>query len=188
MSFLYISFISLLSYFLAKVLLSNAKQNIVGLLIALSIVVAFNVAAARFTLIAIHISITNFSIVILLITMIETILLERHIAKIKKGEVNQNNKSVEREYSEIFNLIGFGLIFIGMAIVSGLLIGSDLTLELMLKILFTIFALMIYSLIYLGIKFANLKVRYAVRGSILSFLMMLLAYFGNSILLIRHIT
>ena len=60
-------------------------------------------------------------------------------------------------------------------------------LELIFKIVFTVFALIIYVLTFLGVKYANLKVRYAVRGTILSFAMVLLAYFGNSIILINYL-
>ena len=63
----------------------------------------------------------------------------------------------------------------------------DLDLELIFKIVFTAFALIIYMLTFLGVKYANLKVRYAVRGTILSFAMVLLAYFGNSIILINYL-
>jgi len=42
-------------------------------------------------------------------------------------------------------------------------------------------------LTYLGVKYANLKVKFAVRGIILSFAMVLLAYFGNSIILLNYL-
>jgi len=58
---------------------------------------------------------------------------------------------------------------------------------LMFKIIFTAFALIIYMLTYLGVKYANLKVKFAVRGIILSFAMILLAYFGNSIILLNYL-
>ena len=57
------------------------------------------------TILAAHLFITGFSVAVLVITFFETTLLERHITKIKKGEVGSNTKSVEQEYSEIFELI-----------------------------------------------------------------------------------
>jgi ABC-type uncharacterized transport system permease subunit len=125
--------------------------------------------------------------VILIVTFFETTLLERHITKIKKGEIGSNAKSVEREYNEIFALIGFGLVGIVLSLISGLLVLGKLDLELIFKIVFTSFALIIYTLTFLGVKYANLKVRYAVRGTILSFAMVLLAYFGNSIILTNYL-
>jgi ABC-type uncharacterized transport system permease subunit len=145
------------------------------------------VSAKGLAIIALHLSATSFSIVILLVTFFETTLLERHITKIKKGEIGSNAKSVEREYNEIFILIGFGLMGIIFSLISGLLVLGELDLELIFKIVFTMFALIIYLLTFLGVKYANLKVRYAVRGTILSFAMVLLAYLGNSIILINYL-
>ena len=110
------------------------------------------------TFLAMHISITSFSIAILAITFFETTLLERHMTKIKKGEIGTNAKSIEREYSEIFNLVGIGLGCILLSLLSGLIIGADFSLELMLKIMFTLFSLIIYLVTFLGIKYANLEV------------------------------
>jgi hypothetical protein len=64
---------------------------------------------------------------------------------------------------------------------------GEMNLELIFKIIFTAFALIIYMLTYLGVKYANLKVKFAVRGIILSFAMVLLAYFGNSIILLNYL-
>tara|TARA_B110001454_G_scaffold163561_1_gene153116 strand:- start:132 stop:533 length:402 start_codon:yes stop_codon:yes gene_type:complete len=132
-------------------------------------------------------TITGFSIVILIVTFFETTLLERHIIKIKKGEIGSNTKSVEREYSEIFNLVGLGLACLTLSLLSGLWIGEAFPLEIIFKIIFTLFAITIYLLTFLGIKYANLKVRHAVRGIMLSFMMILLAYFGNSIVLNNYL-
>ena len=82
------------------------------------------------SLLAAHLSATSFSIVILIVTFLETTLLERHITKIKKGEIGTNTKSVEREYNEIFTLIGFGLFGLVLSLISGLLVLGDLDLSL----------------------------------------------------------
>ena len=134
-----------------------------------------------------HVSATSFSIVILIVTFIETTFLERHITKIKEGMIGSNVKSVEREYNEIFVLIGLGLGSIVLSLLSGLMVLGEMNLELIFKIIFTAFALIIYMLTYLGVKYANLKVKFAVRGIILSFAMILLAYFGNSIILLNYL-
>jgi len=67
------------------------------------------------------------------------------------------------------------------------LVLGELDMELIFKIVLTIFALIIYMLTFLGVKYAHLKMRYAVRGTILSFAMVLLAYFGNTIILINYL-
>ena len=187
MSFPVTTLISLLAYFAIRLMLSSSKQVFTGLAVALLVILGFMMSSNGFTMLAAHKSITCFSIVILIITFFETTLLERHITKIKKGEIGSNVKSVEREYGEIFNLIGLGLGCIILSLISGILIGGELELELVFKILFTIFALIIYMLTFLGIKYANLKVRYAVRGTILSFVMVLLAYLGNLIILTSNL-
>ena len=84
-------------------------------------------------------------------------------------------------------MIGFGLGGIILSLISGFMVLGEIDIELIFKIIFTVFALIIYMLTFLGVKYANLKVRYAVRGTILSFAMVLLAYFGNSIILINYL-
>ena len=186
-SFPITTFIALLAYFISRGLLRSSKQIYIGLFLALILIISLMISSKGISILALHVSATSFSIVILIVTFFETTLLERHITKIKKGEIGSNAKSVEREYNEIFALIGFGLVGIVLSLISGLLVLGKLDLELIFKIVFTSFALIIYTLTFLGVKYANLKVRYAVRGTILSFAMVLLAYFGNSIILTNYL-
>ena len=187
MSFPVTTLIALLSYFISRALLKSSKQVYAGLALALLMIIGLTIYSKGISILGLHISATSFSIVILIVTFIETTLLERHITKIKKGEIGSNVKSVEREYNEIFFLIGFGLGGIVLSLISGLMVLGELELELIFKIVFTAFSLIIYMLTFLGVKYAYLKVRYAVRGTILSFAMVLLAYFGNSIILINYL-
>ena len=187
MTFPITTLIALLTYFASRTILTSARQVYIGLFLALLIIVSLMIMREGVSLLAAHLSATSFSIVILIVTFLETTLLERHITKIKKGEIGTNTKSVEREYNEIFTLIGFGLFGLVLSLISGLLVLGDLDIELIFKIIFTAFALIIYMLTFLGVKYAHLKVRYAVRGTIFSFAMVLLAYFGNSIILINYI-
>jgi ABC-type uncharacterized transport system permease subunit len=186
-SFPIITLIALLSYFISRTLLKSSKQVYAGLCFALLVIVGLMAYSKGISILGLHVSATSFSILILIVTFFETTLLERHITKIKKGEIGSNDKSVEREYNEIFVLIGFGLGGIILSLVSGLMVLGEINIELIFKMIFTVFALIIYMLTFLGVKYASLKVRYAVRGTILSFAMVLLAYFGNSIILINYL-
>ena len=188
MSFPLTTLFSLACYFIAKKLLSIPKQTFLGLCIALIVMFVLMFKSHGFNALATHISITGFSLVILIVTFIEMSLLEKHMIKIKSGEISSNVKSVEREYSEIFILIGIGLVAIILSLISGILIGTDLELDLIFKFIFTVFAIIIYMVTFLGIKFANLKIKYAVRGIMLSFSMVLFAYLGNSILLKTYLS
>ena len=187
MSFPITTLVALITYFISRAVLKSSKQVYAGLFLALLMIVGFMTYSKGISIIGLHVSATSFSIVILIVTFFETTLLERHITKIKKGEIGSNVKSVETEYNEIFILIGFGLGGIMLSLVSGLMVLGEIDIELIFKIVFTVFALIIYMLTFLGVRYANLKVRYAVIGTILSFAMVLLAYFGNSIILINYL-
>ena len=187
MSFPLTTLIALFTYFMSRVVLKSSRQVYIGLFLALILILGLMTYTEGVSLLAAHLSATSFSIVILIVTFFETTLLERHITMIKKGEIGSNTKSVEREYNEIFLLIGFGLLGLILSLISGFMVIGELDIELTFKIIFTSFALIVYLLTFLGVKYAHLKVRYAVRGTILSFAMVLLAYFGNSIILINYI-
>lgn len=187
MSFPVTTLIALIAYFLSRLIFTSSKQVYIGLFLALLVIMGLIISSKGMTILALHMSVTSFSILILIATFFETTLLERHIIKIKKGEIGSNTKSVEREYSELFILIGCGLIGIVLSLISGLLALGEINIELIFKIIFTSFSLIIYMLTFLGVKYAHLKVRYAVRGTILSFTLVLLAYFGNSIILINYL-
>ena len=97
MSFPLTTLIALISYFLSRAVLKSSKQVYAGLFLALLTIIGFMGYTKGITILGLHVSATSFSIVILIVTFFETTLLERHITKIKKGEIGSNVKSVERE-------------------------------------------------------------------------------------------
>ena len=105
MSFPLTTFIALIGYFISRAFLKSSKQVYVGLFLALLIIVGIMAYSKGISILGLHVSATSFSIVILIVTFFETTMLERHITKIKKGEIGSNEKSVEREYKAIFVLI-----------------------------------------------------------------------------------
>ena len=159
MSFPFTTLTALIAYFLSRATLKSSKQVYIGLFLALVLILTLMIYEEGVSLRATHLSATSFSIVILIVTFFETTLLERHITMLKKGEIGSNTKSVEREYNEIFLLIGSGLLGLILSLISGFMVIGEVDIELIFKIIFTSFALIVYMLTFLGVKYANLKVR-----------------------------
>ena len=76
--------------------------------------------------------------------------------KIKKGElINIEPFSVERNYKIVFRLLGIGLIFLSLALVSGFL-QTIFTANLLFKAIFTFIAWIIFLITFIGIQYAIL--------------------------------
>ena len=99
MSFPITTLIALVAYFISRAALTSSKQVYIGLFLALILVTSLMISSKGLSILALHVSVTSFSIVILMVTFFETTLLERHITKIKKGEIGSNTKSVEDQES-----------------------------------------------------------------------------------------
>ena len=155
MSFPLTTLTALIAYFLSRATLKSSKQVYIGLFLALVLILTLMIYEEGVSLRATHLSATSFSIVILIVTFFETTLLERHITMLKKGEIGSNTKSVEREYNEIFLLIGSGLLGLILSLISGFMVIGEVDIELILKIIFTSFAIIVYLLTFLGVKYAN---------------------------------
>lgn len=130
-----------------------------------------------------HFYVTSMSITFLFIVCYEVFLLEWRVNKVKKGEfVGLLHISIEKNYDTTFKLAGLGIAFLSLALLSGVYITESLTNEIKLKSLFTIISWLIYFAILLGMKFFNLKTRYAVRGLVFTLVFLLIAYIGNSLI------
>ena len=137
MSFPFTTLTALIGYFISRATLKSSKQVYIGLFLALVLILTLMIYEEGVSLRATHLSATSFSIVILIVTFFETTLLERHITMIKKGEIGSNSKSVEREYNEIFLLIGSGLLGLILSLISGFMVIGEVEIELIFKIIFT---------------------------------------------------
>ena len=138
MLFPFTTLTALIGYFISRATLKSSKQVYIGLFLALVLILTLMIYEEGVSLRATHLSATSFSIVILIVTFFETTLLERHITMIKKGEIGSNTKSVEREYNEIFLLIGSGLFGLILSLISGFMVIGEVDIELIFKIIFSV--------------------------------------------------
>ena len=111
-------------------------------------------------------------------------MLERNVRKIKLGLFeNVESYPIERGYRLVFKILGVGLFFLSLALISGFAIQSIFTDNLIVKTIFTIIAWIIYLLTIIGIKFFNYPIKYATRGLFVSMWAVLIAYLANSYLI-----
>jgi ABC-type uncharacterized transport system permease subunit len=111
-------------------------------------------------------------------------LLERNVRKIKRGLFeNAESFPIERSYKLVFKILGIGLLFLSLALISGFAIQSIFTNNLIIKTSFTIIAWFIYLITLIGTKFFNFPIKYATRGLFISMWAVLFAYIANSYLI-----
>ena len=113
----------------------------------------------------------------------EIIIHERKIKKIKKGEIlNADSFPIEKGYKIVFKLLGVGLLFLSLSLVSGLSMQSVFTANIIFKAIFTFIAWLIYVITLIGIKFFNFPTKYATRSLFIAMWAVLAAYYLNSYL------
>ena len=88
--------------------------------------------------------------------------------------------SVERNYKVVFKLLGIGLLFLSLALVSGLSMQSIFTANLVFKAIFTFIAWLIFVVTVIGVKYFNFPIKYATRSLFIAMWAVLGAYFMNS--------
>ena len=185
MNLLYIALSSAAAYFLAKIFYKRSNYIYISSVIACLIgfvayFIFYNSQSYNF-ITSIHFYVTSMSIVFLFITCYEVFLLEWRVNKVKSGEfVGLMPISIEKNYNTTFKLAGMGIAFLSLALLTGFYITDVLTTEIQLKILFTSISWLIYFAILIGIKFFNLRTKYAVRGLVFTLAFLLIAYLGNS--------
>ena len=127
--------------------------------------------------------VTGLSLLFLFIAYNEIIIHERKIKKIKKGEIlNADSFPIEKGYKIVFKLLGVGLIFLSLSLVSGLSMQSVFTANIIFKAIFTFIAWLIYVITLIGIKFFNFPTKYATRSLFIAMWAVLAAYYLNSYL------
>ena len=185
MNLLYIAISSATAYFLMKILYKRSNyiyvSSAIACLIGLIAYLIFYNSQSNDFITSTHFYVTSMSIVFLFITCYEVFLLEWRVNKVKSGEfVGLLPISIEKNYNTTFKLAGLGIAFLSLALLTGFYITDVLTTEIQLKILFTTISWLIYFAILIGIKFFNLRTKYAVRGLVFTLAFLLIAYLGNS--------
>ena len=129
----------------------------------------------------VHFIAAGLCLLFLFIAYCEIVILERNIKKIKTGNlIDINEFSIEKNYRIVFYLLGIGLSFLTIALVSGFSIQSNISSNLLLKSVFTVIAWVVYLLSLIIMRYFNLSIKFATRGMLVSMIAVLIAYTGNS--------
>ncbi len=129
MSFIAQVTISIVIYFIIRFFYQKEKSlYFAGFIAAFSYVLIY---LATYEIISImptiHFMVTGLSLLFIFIAYNEIIILERKVRKVKKGElINIEPFSVERNYKIVFKLLGIGLIFLSLALVSGFTLQTNI--------------------------------------------------------------
>jgi len=178
--------ISIVLYFIVRVALKKPASLFVASLVSIiSYIFMYLFLYQSITLLpTLHFLVTGISLIILFISYYEIVLLERNVRKIKLGLFeNAESFPIERSYKLVFKILGIGLLFLSLALISGFAIQSIFTNNLIIKTSFTIIAWFIYLITLIGTKFFNFPIKYATRGLFISMWAVLFAYLANSYLI-----
>jgi len=183
--FLIFTLLSLPSYVLLKRFFSNAVSLglVAGAFCALYALIFANTGF----LYDLHVLATILSVSILIITIFEALLLERHSINLKKGLSESSlGTPIESQFKFLLKVLGVGLIVLVFALVTGFLIYSDPDIESRIKILLSCLALAIYISVYIAMKYSKLSAKYALRFLLITFLLIIITYFLNILIIDRY--
>jgi len=183
MSFITQVTISIVIYFIIRVLYRQERSLDVSLYVsAISYVLIYLLTYEVISILpTIHFMVTGLSLLIIFIAYNEILILERNVRKIKMGSlIGLEPFSVERNYKVVFKLLGIGLLFLSLALVSGLSMQSIFTANLVFKAIFTFIAWLIFVVTVIGVKYFNFPIKYATRSLFIAMWAVLGAYFMNS--------
>ena len=128
-----------------------------------------------------HLISVGLSILFLFIAYNEIIILEIKVRNLKKGELIERQPfPVEKNYKILNKLLGISLLFLSFVFISGLASTSKVDANIVFKASFTLIAWLIYVITYVGIKFFNFPIKYAIRSLFVAMIAVLGAYYMNS--------
>jgi len=183
MSFISQVTISIVIYFIIRFFYQKERSLYVSLYVSafsyiLIYLLTYEVIAILPT---IHFMVTGLSLVFIFIAYNEILILERKVRKIKMGNLMSLEPfSIERNYKIVFKLLGVGLLFLSLALTSGLGMQSIFTANLIFKAIFTFIAWLIFVVTVIGVKYFNFPIKYATRSLFIAMWAVLGAYFMNS--------
>ena len=186
MSFITQVTISVVIYFIIRFFLKKERYlYISGFVSALSYIMIYSLNYEIVSVLpAIHFMVTGLSILFVFIAYSEIIILERKVRKIKKGVLGAfENFSVEKNYKIVFKLLGIGLLFLSLALISGLSLQTVFTTNLILKTVFTFVAWLIFVVTVIGVNYFNFSIKNATRSLFIAMWAVLGAYYMNSYLI-----
>ena len=185
MSFITQVTISIVIYFIIRFFYKREKSlYIAGFISAFSYVLIYLSTYEMISFMpTIHFMVTGLSLLFIFIAYNEIIILERKVRKVKKGDlINIEPFSVERNYKIVFKLLGIGLLFLSLALVSGFTLQTIFSANLVFKAIFTFIAWFIFVITFVGVQYANFPIKYATRSLFVSMWAVLGAYYMNSYL------
>ena len=183
--FLIFTLLSLPSYVLLKRFFSNAVS--LGLVAGAFSALYALIFANTDLLYDLHVLATILSVTILIITIFEALLLERHSINLKKGLSESSLRTpIESQFKFLLKVLGIGLIVLVFALATGFLIYSDPNIESRIKILLSCLALAIYISVYIAMKYSKLSAKYALRFLLITFLLIIITYFLNILIIDRY--
>ena len=186
MSFITQVTISIVIYYIIRILYKKERSLFLSTGVSAFLYVLIYLYTYEFisVLPTIHFMVTGLSLLFLFIAYNEIIILERQVRRVKKGElISIGPFSVEKNYKIVFNLLGVGLFFLSLSLISGLSMQSVFSANLVFKAIFTFIAWLIFVITLLGIKYFNFPIKYATRSLFVAMCAVLGAYYMNSFLL-----
>jgi ABC-type uncharacterized transport system permease subunit len=182
MSFITQVTISIVIYFIIRVLYQQERSLDVSIFISALLYILIYLFTYEIISIlpTIHFMVTGLSLLFIFIAYNEIIILERKVRKIKTGSlIGLEPFSVERNYKVVFKLLGIGLLFLSLALISGLSMQSIFTANIVFKAIFTFIAWLIFVVTVIGVKYFNFPIKYATRSLFIAMWAVLGAYFVN---------
>lgn len=174
--------LSVIIYFFLRVFLKDRRSTYISSIVSsISYIFLYALTYGGIGNISdMHFIVTGLSLIFLFIAFYEMVNLEKKMLDVKKGDFdNHSSLSIEKGYKIVLKILGVGLLFLILSFLSGFIIQSVFTTNLIIKVIFASIALFIYVITLIGIKKFNLTIKSAVRNLFIALCAVWIAYLGN---------